>query len=267
MRDVPYVTGGHERQRLDLYFPPGNGSARPLVAWIHGGAWQGGSKDDCPAQALVARGYVVASIGYRLSQHAIYPAQIEDCKAAVRWLRAHASEYEIDPQRIGVWGASAGGHLAALLGTTGDIHDFDVGENLSQPSKVQCVIDWFGPTDFQHYGDMSKAPKQDPNGPFSRLIGGLPADKPDQVKRSSPVNYVQSDAAPFLIMQGDKDTIVPAQQSEILDAALRQAGVESTLKILPGAGHGGPGFSSPENVQAMTDFLDKHLQWPRSAGN
>ena len=119
LRDLPYVTNGHERQRLDLFLPPDNGSSRPLVVWVHGGGWEQGSKDRCPAKALVARGYAVASIGYRLSQHAIFPAQIEDCKAAIRWLRAHAQEYGIDPKRVGVWGASAGGHLVALLGPRG----------------------------------------------------------------------------------------------------------------------------------------------------
>ena len=151
-RDIPYVPGGHELQRLDLYLPEADKSARPLVIWVHGGGWNSGSKDGCTARWLVEYGYAVASINYRLSTHAIYPAQIEDCKSAIRFLRAHASEYGIKPDRIGAWGASAGGHLVALLGTTGDIRDFDTGTNLDQSSKVQCVVDWFGPTDFLHWG-------------------------------------------------------------------------------------------------------------------
>lgn len=257
LRDVPYVTGGHERQRLDLYLPAKDGSLRPVLVWIHGGAWEAGSKDYCPAKILVGKNYVVASVGYRLSQNAVFPAQIEDCKAAIRWLRAHASEYAIDPNRIGVWGESAGGHLAALLGTTAKTKDFDVGENLDQSSAVECVIDWYGPTDFAHYGD--RPPNPDPKNAYARLIGGVPAEHLDQVKRSSPVSYVQSDAAPFLIMQGDKDPIVPAQQSEVLDAALHKAGVESTLRIIPGAGHGGPAFATPANLSVMAQFLDQHL--------
>jgi acetyl esterase/lipase len=260
VRDVPYVTAGHERQRLDIFLPPKSTTLRPVVVWIHGGAWQSGSKANCPAKPLVGKGYVVVSLGYRLSQSAIFPAQIEDCKAAIRWLRAHAGEYGIDPNHIGVWGASAGGQLAALLGTTGENHDFDVGENLNQSSAVQCVIDWFGPTDFLHYGAVDRKLEEDPNGVYAKFIGGIPSEKPEQVKRSSPITYVQPGVAPFLIMQGDQDTVVPAQQSEVLHAALRKAGVESTLKIFPGAGHGGPDFSTPASVQQMSDFLDRHLQ-------
>ncbi|MHA3775446.1 alpha/beta hydrolase fold domain-containing protein [Verrucomicrobiota bacterium sgz303538] len=259
LRDVPYVTNGHERQKLDLYLPAQNGAARPLVVWIHGGGWEGGSKNGCPAKAMVNRGYAVASIGYRLSQHAIYPAQIEDCKAAIRWLRAHAQEYAIDPARIGVWGASAGGHLAALLGTTGNIRNFDVGENLNESSGVQCVIDWFGPADFLHYGEPPWVQLDYPRSAVSKLLGGPVSNDPEKARRASPVYFVHAEAAPFLIMQGDKDPLVPLQQSELLQAALKKAGVESQLRIYPGAAHGGPAFSAPESLKLMTDFFDAHL--------
>ncbi|MEN6334882.1 MAG: alpha/beta hydrolase, partial [Phycisphaerales bacterium] len=135
LRDIEYVPGGHERQKLDLYLPktaegqPATNSKRPLIVWVHGGAWLEGNKNGCPAVRFTADGYAVASINYRLSQHAIFPAQIQDCKAAIRWLRANADKHGIDPNRIGVWGASAGGHLVALLGTAGDVNDFDVGPN------------------------------------------------------------------------------------------------------------------------------------------
>lgn len=112
LRDLTYVEGGHERNRLDLYLPEKAEGRPPLVVWIHGGAWQAGSKEDCAAVRLTAKGYAVASINYRLSQHAVFPAQIEDCKAAIRWLRANAAKYHLDPDHIGVWGSSAGGHLA-----------------------------------------------------------------------------------------------------------------------------------------------------------
>ena len=125
-RDLTYVEGGHERNRLDLYLPEKAEGRLPLIVWIHGGAWYAGSKTDpSPAMAMVGKGYAVASINYRLSQHAVFPAQIEDCKAAIRWLRANAGKYNLDPERIGVWGLSAGGHLVALLGTAGGVKQWE----------------------------------------------------------------------------------------------------------------------------------------------
>src|SRR4051812_42005020 len=150
--DLPYVASGSPAQRLDLYLPAKSTGVRPLVVWIHGGGWVGGSKNQVNAAPLLASGYAVASVEYRFSQDAIFPAQIEDCKAAIRWLRAHATEYELDPAHIGAWGASAGGHLVAMLGTTSETHEFDKGENLDQSSGVQCVLDWFGTSDFLHWG-------------------------------------------------------------------------------------------------------------------
>src|SRR5262249_12628746 len=146
-RDLPYVTGGHQRQTLDLYLPSAEQPV-PLIIWIHGGAWRVGSKEDDLPLDYLAQGCAVASINYRLSQHALFPAQIEDCKAAVRWLRANATRFKLDPQRFGAWGPSAGGHLAALLGTTGAVRAFEVGANLVVSSRVQAVVDYFGPTDF-----------------------------------------------------------------------------------------------------------------------
>lgn len=257
VRDIPYVVGGHERQKLDLYLPTASGSACPLVIWVHGGGWSGGSRKDCPAIRLAERGYAVASIDYRLSQDAIYPAQIEDCKAAVRFLRAHAMEYGIQPKHIGAWGGSAGGHLVSLLGATGDIRDFDTGANLDQSSQVQCVVDWFGPTDFLHYGDPPSKAVYDPNSAGARLLGGK---DPEKARRASPLYFVNKDAAPFLIMQGDKDNLVPLQQSQVLEAALKQNGVECNLMIFSGAGHGGPVFTSPASMATICQFLDRHLR-------
>ncbi len=146
-RDLAYVPGGHPRQALDLYLPPGAGPA-PLIVWIHGGAFRMGDKGDRIPSEMLEQGYAIASLNYRLSQHALFPAQIEDCKAAVRWLRAHADTYALDPSRFASWGESAGGHLAAMLGTAGHERSFEVGEHLEQSSRVQAVLDFFGPTDF-----------------------------------------------------------------------------------------------------------------------
>ncbi len=206
LRNLQYVEGGHERNRLDLYLPEKAEGRLPLVVWIHGGAWRGGSKDDVPALPLVGKGYAVASINYRLSQHAVFPAQIEDCKAAIRWLRANAAKYHLDPDHIGVWGASAGGHLVALLGTTGGVKDLEGnGANLDQSSRVQCVIDWFGPTELTTMGEQGDKP----GSPVALLIGGLVQENREKARKASPLTYVSKDSAPFLIMHGDKDNLVP----------------------------------------------------------
>ena len=153
------LPAGHERNRLDLYLPEKVKGRLPVVVWIHGGAWMEGSKDDCPAVPFAAEGCAVASINYRLSQHAIFPAQIQDCKAAIRWLRANADKYHLDPDHIGVWGASAGGHLVALLGTTAAVKEFEGrGGNLDQSSRVQCVLDWYGPSELTMMGVLGIRP-------------------------------------------------------------------------------------------------------------
>ena len=148
-RDLEYVAGGHERQRLDLYTPEKADGPLPVIVWVHGGAWMGGAKDaGVPALPFVGKGYAVASINYRFSQHAAFPAQIEDCKAAIRWLKANAKAFDLDPERIGVWGASSGGHLVTLLGTSGGVKDLEGrGGNADQSSRVRAVVD-LGPTDF-----------------------------------------------------------------------------------------------------------------------
>jgi acetyl esterase/lipase len=261
LRDVEYVPGGHERQKLDLYLskeadPSGK---RPLIVWIHGGAWLGGSKDRPPALPFVDKGYAVASINYRLSQHAIFPAQIEDCKAAVRWLRAHAGKYGYDPNRIGVWGASAGGHLVALLGTTGGVKEFDMGSNAGISSRVQAVCDFFGPTDFTKMSGFPSTMRHDAaDSPEAKLIGGPIQENKDKVQRANPIAYVTKDDPPFLIVHGDKDPLVPHNQSEILCDALKKAGVEATLYTVQGGGHGG--FKDPQVDVLVAGFFEKHLR-------
>jgi acetyl esterase/lipase len=255
LRDLQYVEGGHERNRLDLYLPEKAEGRLPLIVWIHGGAWLGGNKDGCPAVPFATKGYAVASINYRLSQHAVFPAQIEDCKAAIRWLRANTAKYGLDPNRIGVWGASAGGHLVAMLGTTAAVKELEGCGNLDQSSRVQCVVDWFGPSDL-----LTMAGSHDnPSSPESRLIGGPVQENKEKARKASPVTYVSKDSAAFLIMHGDKDNTVPLGQSEVLAEALKKAGTEVTLHVIQGSGHGGPGFNSPESRRQIEDFFAKHL--------
>ena len=254
-RNLPYVANGHERQRLDIYLPEKATGRLPLVVWIHGGGWEGGNKDTCDAVPLAAKGYAVAAINYRLSQHALFPAQIEDCKAAIRWLRANAAQYHIDPDHVGVWGPSAGGHLVALLGTAGGVKEFDKGANLDQSSRVQCVVDFFGPTEMMTMGPLANKP----DGVVAKLIGGPVQDNKEKARAASPLTYVSKDSAPFLIMHGDRDNLVPLAQSEKLAAALKRAGVEATLVVLKGAPHGGPAFLTPEYLQIIEDFFALHL--------
>ncbi len=254
IRDLEYVKGGHERQKLDLYLPEKDASAPlPVIVWIHGGGWQGGSKANCPAAGFVPQGYAVASINYRLSQHAKFPAQIEDCKAAIRWLRANAAKYHFDPDHIGVWGASAGGHLVALLGTTGDLKKWDVGDNLNQSSRVQAVVDFFGPSDFRSIKGSAESP-------VSKLLGGPVPDNKEKAAEASPITHVAKGDPPFLIVHGDMDPTVAVSQSEQLAEALKKAGDDVTLKILPGAKHGGREFAAPETRTIIKDFFDKHLK-------
>ena len=260
-RDLEYIPGGHARQKLDLYLPEkaDPSGKKPLIVWVHGGAWLGGSKTPCPALRFVNQGYAVASINYRLSQHATFPAQLEDCKAAIRWLRANAAQYHIDPNRIGVWGASAGGHLVALLGTTGDVKEFDVGPNAGVSSRVQAVCDFFGPTDFTKMSSFPSTMKHDaPDAPEAKLIGGPVQENKDKVRRANPIAYVTKDDPPFLIVHGDKDPLVPRNQSELLYDALKKAGVEATFYTVQGGGHGG--FKDPQVDVLVAQFFQKHLR-------
>ena len=254
-RDLRY--GLHEeRNVLDLYVPKSD-KPLPLIIWVHGGGWQNGSKaGGGPALAFLTKGYAVASINYRLCQHAVYPAQIEDCKAAARFLRANAGKYHFDPDHIGVWGASAGGHLVALLGTTGNVKEFDAGDNLKVSSRVQAVVDFFGPTDLTKMGGSH----DNPNSPEAKLLGGPVQENKAKAAKANPITYVTKEAAPFLILHGDKNQTVPYSQSELLAEALKKAGVEVTLHKVEGAGHGGKQFAEPENTKLIEEFFNRHLK-------
>ncbi len=258
-RDLAYVAGGHPRQKLDLFIPSGQ-KPFPLVIMIHGGAFRGGSKEGEDPRDFLRNGFAVASINYRLSQHAVFPAQIEDCKAAVRWLRAHAAQYGLRADRFGAYGASAGGHLAAMLGTTGDTKTFDVGEHLDVSSGVQAVVDFFGPTDFLEMDAhrLAGGMAHDPAGsPESRLVGGAIQQNKDKVARANPITYITRSCPPFLVVHGDRDPLVPHHQSELLVAALQKAGVPVTFYTVVGGGHG---FNDPKAFAMRLQFFEKHLR-------
>ena len=254
--DIPYVANGHERNRLDLYLPEKVARPLPIIVWVHGGAWQAGSKEGCPIVWLAAKGYAVAGINYRLSQHAIFPAQIQDCKAAIRFLRANAKQYQLDPNHVGAGGDSAGGHLVSLLGTTAHVKEFEGdGGNLDQSSRVQAVLDFYGPSDFVALGIHERSAVE----PLSALLGGLVSKNEAKARWASPLTYVGKDSAPFLILQGDQDKIVAASHSQRLADALKAAGVEVHLEMLHGSGHGGPEFGTPERRKQIEEFFAKHL--------
>lgn len=266
-RDVAYVADGHVRQRLDLFLPRDRSKSVPVIVWIHGGGWRGGSKNNCPPLRLgfVQRGYAVASLGYRLSGDARFPAQIEDCRSAIRWLREHAGRYRIDPDRFGAWGSSAGGHLAALVGTTGDLKQFEEAKPAEeQSSAVQAVCDFFGPTDFLQMD--AHAPADAPfkhdsaNSPESLLFGKAIQTIPKQVQSANPVHYLTADDPPFLIVHGKRDRLVPVHQSELLHDALTRQGVPVELIVLPEAGHGGRAFQNEETTGRVIKFFDRWLQ-------
>ena len=242
--DIEYAPG----LRLDIFVPAG--PRRPLVVWIHGGAWQNGAKENAPSMQMLPAGFAAASIRYRLSQQAPMPAQIDDCRAAIRFLRANASKYGYEGSKIGVWGSSAGGHLVALLGTLGEGED-----------KVQAVVDWFGPTALRRMSMYpSRMDHDSPASPESRLIGGALQQNAELVEKANPISYVSKDDPPFLIQHGDADPLVPMEQSELLRDALKKAGVPVEFTAFHGAGHGGPAFQTPENLSRVQEFFAKHLR-------
>ena len=258
--NVPYVSGGGERQQLDLYLPTNYREVEklPVLVWIHGGSWQSGSKKGMPGKHFTEHGYACVSINYRLVQQAAFPAQIEDCKAAIRWLRANARTYHLDPNRIGVWGASAGGHLVALLGTTPHKKEFDVGENLDQSSAVQAVCDIFGPTDLIAFADFMPLIASK-GGVLGRLLGGTVSEKRELAVLASPIFHITKECPPFLIVHGSKDWVVPIFQSERFYDALQKAGVESEMVIKEGVGHD-EGIATPDMMDKVTGFFDKYVK-------
>jgi acetyl esterase/lipase len=262
--DVVYAKVGDRELHIDIAVPEdGAGKLHPAVVWIHGGGWKAGTHKMNLARSLTDYGCVVASVEYRLSGEAIFPAQITDCKAAIRFLRAKSKDYGIDPDRIGVWGGSAGGHLVALLGTTAGMKELegDYG-NVGVSSKVQAVCDFYGPADLTVVPEI--AVKKKKPGPVAELLGGKPTEKPELAKLASPIYFVSRDAPPFLLVHGDKDPLVPIAQSEKFYEALKKAGVDATFIRVKDGGHGfsrsGIEPTWAEIMKSVREFFDRHLK-------
>lgn len=266
-RDLVFASYSGKNLRLHLYRPNNNSSNVPIVVLIYGGAWMMRSQEMETPKAvwLATHGYAAAVIDYRLSSEALFPAQLHDCKAAVRWLRANAAKYGLDSACIGAWGESSGGHLASLLGVTGGVAalEGDAG-NTNESSQVQAIVDFFGPTDLLQMGAHalpgSPIDHDSPKAPEALLIGGPVQKNPDKAERANPIKYVTHDAPPFLIVHGEQDLLVSCNQSELLFDALKKARANVTFYKIAGAGHGDPAFNSDMMRAAVLAFLDKYLK-------
>lgn len=266
-RNLVFAGVGGKSLKLDLYRPENHFTNVPVVVLIYGGAWiMRNQRSEIPkAKWLATQGYAAAVIDYRLSSEAKFPAQIYDCKAAVRWLRANAAKYGLDAAHIGAWGESSGAHLACLLGTTGNVAvlEGDLG-NTNESSQVQAVVDFFGPTDFlqmsAHSLPHSPIQHDSPKSPESLLIGGAIQENPGKAEQANPIKYITHDAPPFFIGHGEQDLLVPCNQSELLYEALKKAHDNVTFYKIAGAGHGDPAFDSVMMRGAVLAFLDKYLK-------
>ncbi len=260
-KDLVFATFPDARTlHLDLYLPV-HGRPAPLLIWIHGGAWMHGGKGDPPVLSYLHETYALASIEYHFSHEALFPRQAHTCKAAVRWLRAHAQELGYLADRIGVLGASAGGHLAACLGASNGNSDLEggMGPYPAESSSVQAVVDLFGPTDFIHMldyeSDMDHAALDSPE---SLLLGNAVLNVPDKVAAANPITYISARTCPFFIVHGDQDILIPWQQSALLRDALRAEGIPVEFQLIAGAGHGGPAVNAA-CAGPVREFLQRTL--------
>jgi acetyl esterase/lipase len=268
---LPDITATYAREdtidlKIDLHLPPphygSDGSLyagpaqRPVILWIHGGGWRGGSRsEESPGFPFLDSGYVVASIDYRFSQQALWPAQLHDAKAAVRWLRAHATDLRLDTARMVAWGTSAGGHLAAMLGVTSPVDSLDgnVGADTGTDSRVRAVVDYFGATNFLEYVPRRWTLRSS----VGQLLGCAVKDCLERARLASPVTYVTHDDPPFFIAHGTADSTVPFMQSVFLVSALHKERVPVEFVPLEGVGHGGAAFVSEDMMTRISAFLNR----------
>ncbi|WP_286765011.1 MULTISPECIES: alpha/beta hydrolase [Rhodopirellula] len=253
---------GNEARSLQLdLFVPATSESPPLVVWIHGGGWRNGSRRNPKLIEVTEHGYALASLSYRFSKEAIFPAQVHDCKAAIRWLRANAERYGYNADWIAVAGSSAGGHLALLLGTSGDVAELEgaVGGNVEQSSRVQAVIDYFGPSDFVLRGKTQPERAYTNQSGSYALLGGKDGKVPEKMERlASPATYVSTDDPPLLIFHGTADKTVLLDQSERIVDLYEDTGLEVEFIEHEGAGHGGKRFFTGESLRKAIHFLNAH---------
>ena len=258
-RNLEYAQAGGKSLRLDIYSPKKPTGRLPVVVWIHGGSWNSGDKNFCPIGFMAKQNLAIVSLDYRLAPADIFPAPLFDCKGAVRWLHANADKYNLDADHIGIFGASAGGHLGLLLATTAANPKLegDVGGNLNFSSRVQCVCAFYPPTELNRLVSNPLF-RTNASGDVARLIGGAVAQNVDQALAASPLTYVDKNCAPIFLMHGGADELVPPEQSKIFYAALLQAGVEAQLEIVPGQGHGI--IAPPLVAKKIYSFYNQHLK-------
>lgn len=274
-KDINYAGDTTLSHRMDIYLPKEVKDTYPVIILIYGSAFFGNDMKDIAFQTLgtplLNAGFAVVAINHRSSREAVFPAQIHDVKAAIRYIRGNAEQYQIDPAFVGITGYSSGGHLSAFAGTSGNNPDHQVGDvemNLEgsvgrftdQSSSVDAVVDWFGPTNFLVMDSCGSTMTHDaPDSPESVLIGGPIQENHTKVALANPITYVDGDDPPFLIFHGDKDPLVPHCQSEMLYESLQKNGVQSKLVIIPDAGHG-QGVFEEKYFRMMVDFFLKIRQ-------
>ena len=269
IKDIAYSQDGNKAHKLDiLRLKTPSKEPMPVIVWIHGGGFRGGSKTSGYPRLMrfVQRGYLGVTIDYRFSTEKIFPAQLEDCKCAIRFLRVKAKKYNLDADHIGVWGGSAGGNLVAMLGTTGGVKEFEgKGGWKKYSSRVQAVVDYFGMTDFLAIEALVKKGTatarfmlHDGKDSASGLLGGKFWENPELCRKASPTTYASKDDPPFYIFHGDQDPLTPWSQGELLNKVLRKAGVESDFYLVKGGKHGWPPRADVDDK--VDAFFDKHLK-------
>ena len=263
IKDIEFAVVQGQSLKLDLYLPEkpkGSG----LVVWIHGGGWRKGSKEKCFITWLPDHGYTVASISYRFSGVAKFPAQLHDCKGAVRWLRANARKYGYDSKNIFVAGASAGGHLTALMATTSGhkLLEGGVGGNLDQSSTIQAAIDYYGPTDFILRSKTQPSRANEKGSVVYELLGGGAHEKVAEAKLASACYHVNKDDPPLLAFHGTRDMTVLLDQSQSIQDSYNKAGLSIKFHVIDGAGHGGNIFYSGKNANRLLEFLKGQMRIP-----